>query len=650
MTLGSLTAVLLLAMPALAVSGPDDRRPTDPKSIASPPNPQARSVPVDDLFYTRGVEFPSWSPDSKQVAFITNMTGRYNVWKVAAGGGWPIQLSQSEERQDAAAWSPDGKWIVYQSDIGGNELADLFAIPADGGAAVNLTGTPAANEVSPVFSRDGKQLLFAYKPKISSIWDFAVMEWGTRKVRNLTREQEKDRIWERAAWAPDGRFVYASRYNASFTDADLFRVDVATGSAENLTAHRGDLRFVVADVSADGRTVLMTGDRSRGFPNVALLVVATKTVTWATDTQWEAEAKAFSPDGRTFAYQINADGRSDVFLADTATLKSRKLELPEGLNSTEGSRPFSPDGRSLVVSHQASNNPKDLWIWDLATNQARQLTYSAIASLRNLPPAQLVQYPSFDGKIISAFLWKPFNLKRDGTHPAVVLPHGGPTDQTVDSFNRMAAALASRGYFCIAPNVRGSTGYGLEFQKANFQDLGGGDLQDVVYALKFLEATGYVDMKKVGIAGGSYGGFMTLMAIGKTPGLWSAAVDLYGVIDWYTMLQHADPFLREYEKALLGDPVRDRAVYERASPITYIRDAKAPLLVLQGENDIRVPKEEAEQVASILKQHGRTVETKYYSQEGHGFRRRENQVDSIQRMIDWFDRFLKHDSPSRSAH
>src|SRR5205085_4267079 len=124
-----------------------------------------------------------------------------------------------------------------------------------------------------------------------------------------------------------------------------------------------------------------------------------------------------------------------------------------------------------------------------------------------------------------------------------------------------AAALASRGYVCIAPNVRGSTGYGMAFQKANFQDLGGGDLQDEVYGVKFLEATVYVDAKKIGITGGSYGGFMTLMAIRKTPELWSAAVELFGIIDWHTMLEHADPFLQEYEKSLLGDPVKDRAVY-----------------------------------------------------------------------------------------
>jgi dipeptidyl aminopeptidase/acylaminoacyl peptidase len=218
----------------------------------------------------------------------------------------------------------------------------------------------------------------------------------------------------------------------------------------------------------------------------------------------------------------------------------------------------------------------------------------------------------------------------------------------VDSFNRTALALASRGYAAIAPNVRGSTGYGMTFQKANIKDLGGGDLKDEVYAAKFLAATGYVNPKKIGITGGSYGGYMTLMAIGKTPDVWAAAVEEYGIINWFTMLKHEDPFLRQYEMSLLGDPVKDRIIYEADSPITYIKNAKAPLLVLQGDNDIRVPKEEAEQVVSILKNAGRTVQAHYYPNEGHGFTKRENQIDALQRTVAWFDRYLKGDQAANT--
>jgi dipeptidyl aminopeptidase/acylaminoacyl peptidase len=243
--------------------------------------------------------------------------------------------------------------------------------------------------------------------------------------------------------------------------------------------------------------------------------------------------------------------------------------------------------------------------------------------------------------MISALMWVPFNLKRDGSNPALVLPHGGPTGQRTDYWSRYTAAYVSHGYICIAPNPRGSSGYGIDFQKANYQDLGGGDLQDEVYATKFLVATGYVDPKKIGITGGSYGGYMTLMAMAKTPEIWAAGAEWFGIIDWMTMLQHSDAELQEYEKTLLGDPVKDRKIYEDASPIKYIHQVKAPMLVLQGENDPRVPKEEAEQVVDLLKKDGKTVEAHYYAAEGHGFEKRENQIDAIRKTLEWFDKYLK---------
>jgi len=375
-----------------------------------------------------------------------------------------------------------------------------------------------------------------------------------------------------------------------------------------------------------------------------LLEVGSKKRTWVTDTKWEADAGEFSPDGKTFTYTMNADGRTNIYMVDRGSGKPAPLRFAEGITVPAGNpRAYSPSGDRILISHQSSIEPADLWIYDVATRQSRQLTFSAIASLNpsRLPASQLVHYKSFDGKTISAFLWVPYNLKRDGTNPGIVLPHGGPTGQTVDSFNKTAAALASRGYFCIAPNVRGSTGYGMEFQRANYKDIGGGDLQDEVYAAHFLAETGYVDAKKIGITGGSYGGYMAMIAIGRTPDVWAASVELFGITDWLTEQEHEEPALQQYDQSILGDPVKDRKSYEDASPIKYFKDSKAPLLILQGANDIRDPKEEAEQAETILKQEGKVVDAHYYADEGHGFAKRENQIDAVERTLAWFDRYLK---------
>jgi dipeptidyl aminopeptidase/acylaminoacyl peptidase len=624
-------------------SGPDDRQLTNPKSVASASIPATKPAPVSDLYYTRNIFGGAWSPDGQQIVFTTDISGRSNLWKVRASGGWPIQLTQSDERQYKAVWSPDGKWIVYQQDEGGNELWDLFAIPSDGGEPVNITNTPAIREQDPHWSHDGSTIAFAYKPKEGSQYDIALLDWTTRRVHKLTNEQQPGYSWNVVAWSDDDKTICASRVNPAFTDAGVYLINVATGKLENLTPHQGAIRYLASSLSSDGGTVLLSSDAKDGHMNIALLDVTSKKLTWVTDLEWEAFAGSFSRDGKSYTYVVNEDGLTDAYIADRSTRRAEKVDLPNGLNYFAGNpNEFAPQSDRVIVSHEASNQPGDLWVYNLNSRHAEQLTFSAIASLRAipLPPSQIVHYKSFDGKIISALLWVPFNLKRDGSNPALLLPHGGPTGQMVDYWNADVAALTSRGYMCIAPNPRGSTGYGLDFQKANFQDLGGGDLKDEIAGVEFLKATGYVDPKKIGVTGESYGGFITLMAIGKAPDIWAAAVEKSGIINWSTMLKTSDPSLKEYIKVLLGDPDENRQIYDADSPITYIRKEKAPLLVLQGDNDPQVPKEEAQQVVDILKKEGRVVDVHYYQNEGHGFMKRENQLDSIQRTIAWFDRYL----------
>jgi dipeptidyl aminopeptidase/acylaminoacyl peptidase len=640
LVLGSALCVLAQAAP----SGPDERQATDPHSVTSASNAAGHALSIDDLYFTRSVSGASWSPDGKELAFTTDLTGRPNVWKVKAAGSWPVQLVQSNQRQYGASWSPDGKWIAYQQDLDGNELWDVYLVPSDGGDPINLTNTPDVREETPRWSPDGKLIALNVKDRSATSYDLAILDFATRQLKRVTHEQAADHSWASAAWSPDGQTLYATRFEISFQDSDVYALDLATGKLTNLTPHKGKVVTFASALSPDGKTLLVSSNEHGGYQNVALLDIATHKLRWVTDTHWEASSADFSPDGRYFTYTLNADGVVDAYLVDSATLKANKIPAGEGVNGFPGHpTSFSPSGTKLVLSHESSVQPVDFWIYDIASGRTERLTRSAIASVVTapMPASQVVHYPSFDGKLISALLWVPVNLKRDGSNPAIVLPHGGPTGQTQDHWSPLVAALVSRGYVCIAPNVRGSTGYGLAFQKANYQDLGGGDLQDEVYASRFLQATGYVNGKKVGITGGSYGGFMTLMAIGRTPDEWAAGVELFGIINWMTMLQHEDPQLQQYEKSLLGDPVKDRRAYDAASPITYLHSVKAPLLVLQGDNDPRVPREEAEQVVDILTKDGKTVAVHYYANEGHGFAKRENRIDAARRTVEWFDKYLK---------
>jgi len=639
-----LLSIPVTALGATAVlSGPPSRAITEPKSVTSRANPAARAVPVADLFYTRGGLDAAWTPDGRSIVISTNLTGRYNLWKLSATGGFPLQLTQSDDRQAGIAISPDGKTVVFQSDKGGGEIYDLYSVPLAGGAVTPLTKTPAVSETNAKYSRDGKWVAYEMRPAKAPSIDIAAMDLITGKTVQLTHEASPRHNWHVVQFVDGGRALIANRGTIDSKEDAVYRIDISTGAAKALTPEGPGHVTAASAASADGRIIAVTTETKSGDNQVGLLDVAGQTTRLVKPDAWEQRSGSLSPDGKTLVFSSNVDGRTDLFTVSGGAVK--RIELPGGVNTEAAGNgtSLSPDGQRLLVTHQASNAPFDYWIADLANGKSRPLTQLGLASIdpAALPAAQIVHYKSEDGTVISALLFVPFNLQRNGRAPGIVLPHGGPTGQTVDSFNRTVVALASRGYVVIAPNPRGSTGYGRAFMEANRRDLGGGDLADEIFGAKFMIATGYVDPKKLGITGGSYGGYMTLMAIGKEPSLWAAAVEQFGIINWFSMYETSSPILQQYLIGLLGDPVKDKAVYTAASPLTYIRQATAPLLVLQGDNDIRVPKGQSVEVVDILKKMGRTVDAHYYPGEGHGFTKRENQIDSIERMVAWFDKYLK---------
>ena len=627
--------------------GPSDRKPTDPRSVISVSGVSA-PLPVEAILGTTSVGIMgrasvggiTVSNDGRTIAYDSTASGCLNLWIMSADGTGARQLAASDDRQIDPEFSPDGGFVVYSQDRAGDEYYDVYAVPVNGGEPRRLTNTPDVSEIVRQFSGDGKLLAISVKQKTAPWADLAVMERPGGSIRQLTHEANPNASWLPNAWSPDGRFLYATR-SIGIDDSEIYRVDVATGASEQLVEHTGKQLISISRISRDGRTLLVTSNANGGYNNAALLDLSTKKLRWITHTEWSARGVTFTPDDKSVVVVVNADGRASTRFINLKTLEQSERGVPPGWNNPVGfPRYFLPDG-SMLLTHEDSSQPRELYRM-APNNSLTQITHNAnLAPGIDLPKSQLVSYRSFDGRLISAFVWVPLNLKRDGKAAAVVLPHGGPTSQTSDVFNGPAQLLASRGFVVIAPNVRGSTGFGMEFQSANIKDLGGGDLKDEIAGVGFLESTGFIDAKRVGIWGGSYGGYMALMAIGKTPGVWSAAVDEYGILNWLTEVEHSDPFMKQYNENLLGDPVKDRAIYEASSPLKYIRNETAPLLVLQGRNDIHVPPEEAEQVGAILKAEGRTVEVVYYPGEGHGFVRREDQRDELTRSIAWLQKYLQ---------
>lgn len=635
------TFLLLSAAPLTAQIATPERPVTDPGSIESPVNPEARAVPLEDIGNSRGIAGVTWSADGKHIFVSTNLTGRYNIWRTDADGSWPLQMTQSDDTQGGLAASRDGKWLYFRQDNGGDEYYDIYRVPTDGGAVERITNTPDISETGLMPGGADGLMALSVKKQTEAQSNLAVLA-ADGTVRVLTAEADASFGWSPRVWADEGRTIYANRDKIDSTMTEVWRIDVASGKAVKVLGAEGTI-FAIADISPDGKWLAVTTDAQIGRPRAGLYDPATKTWRWLKPTPWDQSALRFTRDGKALLVESSDDLRSTLVRLDLASGVETPLKLPKGINYTPAADPRSPDGTSLLVVNMAANVAGELNRYDLATDSVTPVTRLALASVRPeaLATSQQVTYKSFDGTLISALVTMPANLQRDGSNPAIVIPHGGPTGKTDDYFDDVAAALASRGYIIIAPNFRGSTGYGKAFQTANYNDLGGGDLKDTIAAKQFLVASGYVDPKRVGIFGGSYGGFMTLMALGKTPNEFAAGVQWFGIINWRTMYRDMDEVLKAYLRSLMGTPEENPEGYDRASPLTYIANAKAPLLTIQGDNDIRVPRGQAQEVEDILKAKGRTVETVFYPAEGHGFRKRENQLDSLKRTVEWFDRYLK---------
>ncbi len=622
---------------------------TDPKQITSKPNANveqfSQSLAIEKLYMTRQIGAAAWSPDGKQLVFVANISGRNNLWLVGSEGGWPTQLTVSDQRQTSPTWSPDGKWIAYISDYDGDEQWDVFMVSPKTGQVTNLTHTREISEENPRWSPDSRYLAYTVKPKTSSVYEIDVFDKLMRSVKHVTTGTAADKINDNPIWSHNGKSIVYTQSQAKGTDSNIFIADVASGESTLLTPHQGEQLYEAEDISPDGTKLLITSNAANGYDNVGLLDIASKKISWLTKDKWEISGGNLSPDGKSATWTANVDGNTEIYLHNLAARTTKALPLPKGVNYPVGAQSaFDHNGSRLLYNHNGPNTPGDLWTYGLASGKSQQITNSLVAGVRaeDMVEPFLVHFPSRDGKwTISAFVYVPYNMVRNGQNAALVYVHGGPTSQTVNSFNRLIQHMVNQGYMVIAPNYRGSTGYGKEFQQANLFDMGGGDLQDVLAAADFIKQTGYLDPKKIALVGGSYGGYLTMMGVTKAPEVWAAGVPIVPFVNWFTEIRNEDPVLQQSDLATMGDLEKNKDLFHDRSPIFFVDQIIAPLLLLAGGNDPRCPKEESQQVVDAVKKRGGTVELKVYENEGHGFARVENQIDAYKRVSD----FLKAHVP-----
>ena len=576
----------------------------------------------------RGAWGASWSPDGRRISFLTEITGVPQVWEIQAGGGWPEQLTFHEERVSGAEYSPTKEEILFGMDSGGNERSQLFLIGPGGGEERDLTRAPEAIHYSGGFSPDGTSVAFTATRRNGTDFDVFVQ---------ALPDGEPEMVWKTAGyhtvsgWSPDGSYLIVSRHHSN-TDNDLYGLDLESCEVTLLTPHEGEARFRSPNVTSDGGHLYLATDRDGDFLRIARLDLGTLELEYLTGDDHDVEEVELSRDGRLLAVTRNVGGYSDLLLFNGRGGRMPDPEVPRGI---VGGLAFSPDGGQLLFTFVGPTRNPDVWTMRLPDGEARRLTRSSKAGI---PPESfkrptMVRYPSFDGLEIPAVFYEPENPDA----PVIVNVHGGPESQSRPTFAPVTQYLLDRGHAVLLPNVRGSTGYGKRYTHLDDVRLRMDSVKDLAHAAYWLRERGH---ERIAVMGGSYGGFMVLAALTEYPDLWSAGVDIVGIANLVTFLENTGSYRRKLREPEYGSLENDGEFLRSISPIHKADRITAPLMVVHGKNDPRVPVGEAEQIVESVRANGGRVEYLLYGDEGHGLAKLGNRLDAYPRIAAFLEETL----------
>ncbi|MDQ1524769.1 MAG: hypothetical protein QOE47_2693 [Pyrinomonadaceae bacterium] len=603
--------------------------------------------PIERYLNIRAAASPALSPAGDRVAFLLNVTGTPQVWSVAATGGWPEQLTFYGDRVDFVRWSPDGAGLLFGKARGGDENAQLYWMSTDGAQVRQLTDAPKVRCNFGAWSADARRISYASNQRNPNFFDVYVMDVASGQ-ESLVYQQDGSNA--AVAWSSDGRFIVVSRASDTLSlDNDLYLVELATKGVTHLTPHDGATSYGDVHFTRDNRALILSANASGEWQSLARMDLQTRKLEPATNAQWDTDASEMSTDGRLLAYALNREGFSELYLrrltdAGVGIGRDTPVALPE--KGVVGSLDFSRDGRKLAFTFTSARNNSDVWLYDLKTRKLEQVTRASRAGIpqSSFVEPQLVRYKTFDGREIPAWYYRPSNIQINGADrpvPVIVSVHGGPEGQERPAFNPTYQYFLSRGYAVLAPNVRGSTGYGKTYTHLDDVKLREDSVRDLAAAVEWLKTSGGADARRIAVMGGSYGGYMTLAAITLYPELWAAAIEMYGISNFETNLRNTSGYRRRQREREYGTLAGDLEFLRSVSPIYKVGRIKAPLLVFQGKNDPRVPYTESEQIVKALRDRNAPVEYTLFDDEGHGFVKLNNRLVVYPKIVDFLERYMK---------
>jgi dipeptidyl aminopeptidase/acylaminoacyl peptidase len=614
-------------------------------AAALPAAAAAAPPPADEL--TRRVTLlagvgrsssPSFSPDGNRVAFVSDLAGVPQAFVMPTRGGWPVQITSGADPVGEVAWSPRGDRIAYTVLPGGGLNAQVYLARPDGSDARRITDGGKENNRLGVWSKDGKLLTVGSNRRDATTFDSYVVDVAAGRLR-LVYESDKG-SGGLTSLSDDARLAVRTAA-ASRGDSNLFLVDIATGNRTLLTPHTPPALFHGV-IAPDGKAVYLTSNDGRdlaAFSRIRLGKSGPGAIeVLAARADGELESFTVNHAGTVAALAWNVGGKTELSFIDLNTGASAAGPAVPAEITTPIE--FSRDDKLLSLVAFGSRAPSDAWVFDVTSKKMWQVTHSPHpgVDLDALVRPELVRFPAHDGLPLTGWLYRP----RDARAPApfVLSFHGGPESQERPAFRPDYQAFLSHGIGVFAPNVRGSSGMGKRFVNLDNGALRTNAVTDVKSCVEYLVTRKIADERRLGIAGGSYGGYLVMAGMTEYPELFAAGVNRFGIVNFATFFANSEPWMSAISTAEYGDPVTQGELLRKLSPIHKLHRIKGALMVQHGANDTNVPLVEAEQIVESQRKRGVPVEYIVFPDEGHGWRKPVNRIRSTVEMTRFFVKHL----------
>jgi len=603
--------------------------------------PEIGQYTIDQFYKNVNIGFSSFSPDEAKLLVSSNETGIYNVFEITLSDGSKKQVTNSTTESFFAVDYVHGtNQILYSADKGGNENSHIYLLDEDG-TTVDLTPGDEVKASFNGFSKDKKIMYFSSNRRDPQYFDLYKMNVG---------EWKEEMIWENRegleySGSTRDRNILALTKPVTTSENQLFLYDRLAGKSTEVSEPDKPGSYSASGFSNDKSTFFYTTNVGKEYSYLVKYDISTGAREVLYETAWDVVGSWFSENEKYRIIAVNEDAHIKLKITDQST--GADIIYPEIPGANIHNLSISESEKYLLLSLGTSRTPGDLHLFEFGGTELKKLTSNLNPEIKpaDLVEAEVVRYPSFDGLEIPAIYYKPLTTTKKNKVPAMVMVHGGPGGQAMTYYDPIIQYLVNHGYAVLDVNNRGSSGYGKTFFKMDDRNHGDKDLKDCIWGKKWLQGLEYIDTAKIGIIGGSYGGFMTMAAMTSTPDEFKVGVNLFGVTNWLRTLKSIPPYWASFRDALyteMGDPfTADSVRLYNISPVFHGQNVKNPVMVLQGANDPRVLQVESDEMVEAIRANGVPVEYVIFPDEGHGFIKKENEIKGYSQILAFLDKYLK---------